>query len=70
MGASPKTKSDYRKLIAKKQGELAQAKAMKSKAPKPGSGISHNKDYWSSEIASLQGQIARLKAEMADAPSK
>jgi uncharacterized small protein (DUF1192 family) len=68
MGASPKTKSDYRKLIAKKQGELAQAKAMKSKAPK--SGLSYNKDYWSSVIASLQGEIARLKAEMADAPSK
>lgn len=70
MGASPKTKSDYRKKIAELQGELAKARAMKSKAPKAGSGASHNKDMWSSDIANLQARIAKLKAEMADAPSK
>ena len=59
MGASPKTKSDYRKKIANKQSQLASLRATYEKSQDT-----------KNRIASLQGQIARLRAEMADAPSK
>ena len=63
MGASPKTKSDYRKKIAEKQAALANQRA---RTPSDAQGKRHKK-Y---SIAELQGEIARLKAQMADAPNK
>ena len=65
MGASPKTKSDYRNLIAIKQGQIASLRASKSAAT-----TQALKNDYSRSIASLQQDIARLKAQMADAPNK
>ena len=59
MGASPKTKSDYRKKIANKQALLASLRALPNKSQDT-----------KNRIGSIQGEIARLRAEMADAPSK
>ena len=58
MGSSPKTKSDYRKKIAEKQGRLAFLQSCEK-----------NQDT-KNRIASLRAEIADLRAKMADAPSK
>ena len=65
MGASPKTKSDYRREIALKQGQIASLRASKSAATNQAL-----KNTYSRSIASLQGEIASLKAKMAGAPNK
>lgn len=65
MGSSPKTKSDYRKKIAEQQAKLAFAKAERARAKDR-----YTKDRFASSIAMHQAEIARLKAKMADAPSK
>jgi len=68
MGSSPKTKADYRKKIASKEAELARAKARRKTCPPDG--INRTRSLLEEEIAELQGDIAKLKAKMADAPSK
>lgn len=65
MGASPKTKSDYRRLIAFKQGHIATLRAKKSAETTQSA-----KNAISRSIASHQADIARLRAKMADAPNK
>lgn len=65
MGASPKTKSDYRIRIAAKQGQIATLRANKSAETNQST-----KNAISRSIASLQADIARLRAKMADAPNK
>ena len=77
MGASPKTKSDYLKVIARKQGEIERIKAMlpdikrkeKESIKKYGCiNFSHGSSYQLGIIASLKSEIASLKAEMKNAP--
>ena len=77
MGSSPKTKSDYQMAIARKQGEIEMIKAMlpdikrreKEAIKKYGCiNFSHGSSYQLSCIASLKAEIARLKAEMKNAP--
>ena len=63
MGASPKTKSDYRMKIADKQAALARERA---RICNDEQGKRNKKN----NIASLQADIARLRAKMADAPNK
>ena len=65
MGASPKTKSDYRREIAQKQAHLAYLRSQKSAMTNQNA-----KNICSHQIANLQGEIASLKAKMADAPRK
>lgn len=75
MGASPKTKADYRIKIAQKQSELERLKALLVEAKerqkrdrKNGTASSHGPDWVRGQIAGVKGEIARLKAEMANAP--
>lgn len=77
MGSSPKTKSDYQMAIARKQGEIERIKAMlpdikrrEKEAIKKYGGVnfSHGSSYQLACIASLKAEIARLKAEMKNAP--
>lgn len=77
MGSSPKTKSDYQAAIARKQGEIERIKAMlpeikrreKEAIKKYGSiNFSHGSSWQLGQIASLKAEIARLKAEMKNAP--
>lgn len=77
MGSSPKTKSDYQMAIARKQGEIERIKAMlpeikrreKEAIKKYGCiNFSHGSSYQLGLIAGLKSEIARLKAEMKNAP--
>jgi uncharacterized small protein (DUF1192 family) len=77
MGSSPKTKSDYQAAIARKQGEIERIKAIlpeikrkeKEAIKKYGSiNFSHGSSWQLGQIASLKAEIARLKAEMKNAP--
>ena len=75
MGASPKTKAEYREAIARKQAEverlkvaLAAAKEREKRDKKLGQWSSHGPDFVRGQIASVKGEIARLRAEMANAP--
>jgi hypothetical protein len=67
-----KTKAYYREKIADKQAELARERAFKAAAPKSTAThrYSHDKDWHASIIARLQGEIAELRAKMANAPTK
>ena len=77
MGASPRTKSEYQAAIARKQGEIERIKAIlpdikrreKEAIKKYGCiNFSHGSSYQLGCIASLKSDIARLKAEMKNAP--
>ena len=78
MGASPKTKAEYQAAIARKQGEIERIKAKlpeirraeRESIKKYGSiNFSHASSYQLSVIADLKSDIARLKAEMKNAPN-
>lgn len=75
MGAEPRTKSEYREAIARKQGELerlkadlARAKQTEKEAKRNNQVVSHGPSWVQGQIASCKSEIARLKAKMADAP--
>lgn len=66
MGASPKTKADYLRLIEGKQSSIAryeqQIAYAKSRLAEPS--YSRNHSGYKSDIANCKAQIARLKGEI------
>ena len=62
-GSSPKTKSDYDAAIARKQGELANAKLDVKRSTS-----SEGKYYHESRVRTLNNEIASLKSARAKAP--
>lgn len=67
MGASPRTKSEYREAIADKKAKIAKLKANIADS-KRSKALPHIVANWRNDVARLQAEIAHLKAKMADAP--
>ena len=65
MGTSPKSKADCDREIARVQGQIAYMKARISSMPngKPGSSEACNKGQAKHQLANLQSELARLKAQ-------
>ena len=63
MGASPQTKAEYREEIARKQADVEHFKAMLASSTDK-----YNRNQLRRTIANIKGEIAKLKAEMANAP--
>lgn len=77
MGASPKTKADYLRLIQTNQSSIAhyeqQIAYAKSRLAQPcysrmHSGYKSDIANWKAQIARLKGEISVLKMKMKDAP--
>ena len=63
MGASPQTKAEYREEIARKQAHVESLKAQMA-----GTTNKFTRDQLRSQIGNIKGEIAHLKAKMANAP--